>query len=170
MDNTFVGNDNQTYILSPLTLGDIKRFTKWVKYRRWEQFQELKDRLPPEEFSRESGRILQECNSHDLHEGSEKVKQMERTLEGMAYHVFLSVRHSRSDVTVSQIEEALTGQNLPEIFRKLLVVSGIVAKKNDAQNAEKENSSEASVEIVDSSSTPATSESTTANTTEKVLN
>jgi hypothetical protein len=169
LDNTFLGNDNQNYILSPLTLGDNKRFTKFVRYRRWEQFQELKDQLPADEFSKESGRILQECNSLDIHEGSDEVKRLENTLEGMAYFVYLSVRHSRSDVTVSQIEEALTGQNLPEIFRKLLVVSGIIAKKNDAPSAEKKNSSEASVATADTESTPSTSESTTASITEKDL-
>lgn len=151
MDNTFIGADNQTYILSPLTLGDNKRFVKWVKYRRWEQFQELKDQLPAEEYSRESNRILQECNNKDLHESSPEVEELQLTVEGVAYLIYLSVRHTQPTITIDRIEEALTGNNARDVYQRLLVLSGIVAKKNDVPSAEQKNSSETPAEVAGSS-------------------
>jgi len=135
MENVFTGSDNKTYVLSPLTLGDNKRFVRWVRYRRWTLFQELKDQLPGPTFESESNRILQECNNLDLNEGSEAVTTLEKTVEGITQLVYLSLKHTYPAMTLDQVEEVLTPHIILDVYKRLMIVSGLMtqSKKNETE-------------------------------------
>jgi len=137
MENTFGGNDNKTYVLAPLTLGDNKKFVKWARYRRWEQFQSMKGTIPQEVFDRESGRLLEECNCKDLNESSPEVTTLEKTLEGIAYWVYLSLKHTYPALTLDTVEELITPNNLLDVYKRLMILSGIITKKNEEATPEK---------------------------------
>lgn len=153
MEDTFKGNDNKSYVLSPLTLGDNKRFAKWVQYKRWEKFQSLKDVIPADQFVAESARLLTECNSKDLHESSPEVTATEHTLEGISYWIHLSLKHTYPDMSLEQTEDILTGNNVMDVWKQLAILSGLLKKTDlpkDNPNSDPSGSTMASSTAKDS--------------------
>lgn len=133
MDCSFQGADNKHYNLSPLTLGDFRRFTLWVQYRDYDNFLTLKEKLTPEDFAVESKRILSECSAKRLTESSQEVQAAFATLEGVTYLLYLSLKRNHPTITAVDVGDVLTMTTANEAGDKLAVLSGIpdIGKKNN---------------------------------------
>ena len=127
MENSFKGADNRYYNLSPLTLGDLQAFTRFVQYRDWQQFQDLKEQLPQDEFTAESRRLLQEANKRRFNESSPEVQAMFASLEGSVYLLYLSLKRNHPTITYAEVADVVTIPVAQEASEKLAVISGLVA-------------------------------------------
>ena len=125
MDESFKGSDGKHYNLSPLTLGDLRRFTQWAQYRDYESFQSLKDRLPPDDFQAESKRLLSDCSRKRLTESSPEVQELFATLEGSVYLIYLSVKRNHPTITAGEIADVVTLPIVRDVADKLLILSGM---------------------------------------------
>jgi hypothetical protein len=125
MDCSFIALDGKHYNLSPLTLGDLRAVTRHVQYQAWQDFQELKDQLDPEAFRAESQKLLHECSKNRLTEGSPEVSDYLKTLGGVVYLLYLSVKRSHN-LNYDQLCDILTPEIAIEAGDKLLAVSGML--------------------------------------------
>ena len=138
MQDSFQGADNRHYNLSPLTLGDLQSFTRFVQYRDWQQFQTLKDDIPQDEFAAESRRLLQEASKTRLNESSPEVQAMFASLEGSVYLLYLSLKRNHPAITYPQVADVVTIPVAKEASEKLAVLSGLYSpepiKKKEPMN------------------------------------
>ena len=124
MENVVVSNQN--YIVSPLTLGDLKAFRVWVQYLDWLNFQELKGTLPDEIFQAESQRIRLECTKRKLTEGDLDLANMMDKAEGIVKLVQLSLAHKQPTLSYRDVAELLRNPEAATLVERVLIVSGLM--------------------------------------------
>lgn len=125
MDFSFIGSDKKHYNLSELTMGDLTDgLPLWVQFRPFERFQQLKSKLPPEQFEQESNRLLIECSRKNYNFNSPEVNEMASTMEGSCFLVWQSLKRNHPEITFDKVKELVTPVNFPEVNIKLQVLSG----------------------------------------------
>jgi hypothetical protein len=125
MDFSFKGSDNRVYHLSELTMGDLTdALPLWVQFRPFERFQQLKGKLPPEQFDVESNRVLMECSKKTLNFNSPEVSELAATMEGSCFLIWQSLKRNHKELSFEQVKELVTPTNFPEVNIKLQVLSG----------------------------------------------
>lgn len=131
MDFSFEAKD-QRWHLSPLSLGDMRRFKEWVQLRPWITLQNQRERIPSDLFGAESARLLAACMNKEIKEGSPEVSEAMETSEGITQLVYLSLKRNHPKLTTDEVEELLTTRNLKEVSELLVTASGLaLAKKNE---------------------------------------
>ena len=135
MEQSFKGADNKHYNLSPLTLGDLRKFVSFVQYKPWQDFQDLKERLEPDDFKQESQKLLHECAQKRLSESSPEVQDAMGTVDGASQLLFYSLKRNHPTLTAEDVGEIITLQNLDEVSDKISVISGLApsAKKKSTR-------------------------------------
>ena len=125
MEFNFLGSDRKRYNLSELTMGDLTdALPLWVQFLPFERFQLMKGRLPPEQFERESNRLLVECSMKCYNFNSPEVATMAQTMEGSCFLIWQSLKRNHEGITFERVKELVTPTNFPEVNIKLQVLSG----------------------------------------------
>jgi len=125
MDDSIRGTDNKIYHLSPLTLGDTTAFTRFAQYRDWQNFQKLRDDLPPDVFATESQRLLIEASKRHWNETTPEVRDVAMSVEGSIYFLYLSLRRNHPDLSLDQVADLLTIETVKDASDRLAALSGL---------------------------------------------
>lgn len=128
----------KVWIISPLTLGDLKRFARWVQFRPWNEFQEMAGVIPETQYQEELSALLKECVKNRVDIDSPEYKAAMQSPAGIAHLVYLSLAHKQPTITPAMCEELLTTRNVDEVAGKVIICSGFTTEEELKKTKDRE--------------------------------
>lgn len=110
------------YILSPLTLGDLGQFCQYAQYRDYYLLR--KSDIPEAEAALKD--CFDECRRRKVGIGSAEFVEALQTADGLAYFLYLSLRHKHNTLTAEALEGQLTLHQLNDMADIVGELSGII--------------------------------------------